>query len=189
MLPTQIYHMEPNIGLNTDTEAASGNGSVIAVLKNLRTRLAAVQAALAGTLIVADDWHPVEISDVTENSSNKALTVPASSEYMPLAIHVTLTTTATVGNRQLVVELRDASDNVIASTRAAVVQAASLTRKYVFGVGMDRLWSFLDTDYLSTPLPVVKLAAGYDIHVYDKAAVDAAADDMIVRGNVDARSV
>lgn len=41
-----VYSYSPDIGLTTDAEASSGNGSLIALIKNLRTRIAALEAKL-----------------------------------------------------------------------------------------------------------------------------------------------
>jgi hypothetical protein len=181
-----------------EVQASPTQYTVLARLKNIADAVGGgvvVTGALtdeelrASPVPMTDDWHPVELGDATANSSNKVYAVPADTEYLPFSVYVELVATETVGSRQLVVEFRDASDNVIASARAAVVQTAGLTCKYLFAINADRLWAFLDTDHLTTPLPLVKLAAGWDIHVWDKAAIAAAADDMTVRIIADARSV
>lgn len=139
--------------------------------------------------VLANDWHPALVADVTDNDSDKTITVPASTEYQPLSIMVTLTSTANVGDRQLAVLVTTAADVVIAEARAGVVQAASLARRYVFAVGAADMTAFRDTDLLSTSLPVLVLPAGYKIRVYDNNAVAAAADDMHVQLLVMSRSV
>jgi hypothetical protein len=133
-----------------------------------------------GRLIVNDSWETFVVSDTTADDSDKSFAVPANYEYKIVNIFVTLVTTATVGNRQLVVELTDGT-NVIAQARAGIVQAASLTRYYNFSKAMPELVAFRDTDYLSTQLPDIQLLPTYVLRVYDKAAIAAAADDMTVR--------
>jgi len=116
--------------------------------------------------------------------------VPVGYEYQVLWIWIELTTTATVGDRQLQVDLRDAADDVIGQVRVGAVQAASLTRYYMLGPALADLGAFRDTDYLMTPLPpTVFLPAGYDIRIFDNNAVAAAADDMVIQMQVARRPV
>jgi hypothetical protein len=129
-------------------------------------------------------------SEETLNDSDKTLTVPAGSEWEVLSIYVELVTTATVGNRQMAIYFTDEADDIIGQVRAGAVQAASLTRFYQFAAGLPDLAAFRDTDWLSTPLPAgLVLPAGYKIRVFDKAAIDAAADDMDVQVMVKERLV
>jgi len=140
--------------------------------------------------INAKGWTPAVQADETVDDSDKTFTVPASTEWEILSIWVELTSTATVGNRQLCIAIRDDSDDVILQVRAGAVQAASLTRYYTFAPGVTELTAFRDTDYLSTAFPAgLVLPAGYDVRIYDKTAVDAAADDMVVQVMVKARTV
>ena len=97
-------------------------------------------------------------------------------------IWVELTTTATAGDRQIVVQLQDAANDVIGEWRAGAVQAASLTRNYIFAPANADLTAFRDTDWIMTPFPpTIILPAGFQVRVYDNNAVDAAADDMVVQ--------
>jgi len=121
-------------------------------------------------------------SEVSLDSSDKTITVPASTVWEISSIMLSLITTATAGNRQVAVLFTDGSDNVVMEIRAGAVQAASLTRYYAIAPGLPDLTSFRDTNYLSTPLPAgIILPAGYKIRMYDKAAIDAAADTLSVR--------
>jgi hypothetical protein len=133
-----------------------------------------------GRLVVNDSWATYVVSDVAADDSDKSFTVPANYEYKISNIFVTYISTATAGNRQLVVEITDGT-NVIAQARVGIVQTASLTRYYNFSKTMPELTAFRDTDYLSTMLPDLILPATYVVRVYDKAAIAAAADDMTVR--------
>lgn len=121
-------------------------------------------------------------SEVTANDSDKTFTVPTGKSWGINSVYVKLVTTATVGNRQVEVKITDGSDNELLTIRAGAVQAASLTRFYNFAAGLPDLTAFRDTDALSNPLPTqLVLPAGYKVRVFDKAAADAAADDMDVR--------
>lgn len=135
-------------------------------------------------------WRPYLHADEALNDSDKTFTVPSSVEWHIMWIWVELTTTATVGDRQLVIEIQDNANDVTAQIRAGVVQAASLTRYYLFAPSMADLGVFRDTDWLMTPLPpTVLLDIGMQVRVYDNNAVAAAADDMVVQMQVLARSI
>jgi hypothetical protein len=126
-------------------------------------------------------------ADEAADDSDKTLTVPAAMSWEIQSIWIELTTTATVGNRQVAIRLTDSADDVIAEVAAGVVQAESLTRNYLFGPGLPDLTSFRAGDLLMTPLPPLVLPTGYKIRVLDTAVVAAAADDMIVQALVTER--
>ncbi len=120
-------------------------------------------------------------ADEALNDSDKSFTVPSVVTWAIDSIWVELTSTATGGDRQLVVQFQDSAADVIAEMRAGIVQADTITRKYLFGFNLPDLASFRDTDFLTTPLPAILLPAGYIVRVFDNNAVDAAADDMVVQ--------
>jgi len=134
------------------------------------------------------DWTPTSAADEGANDSDKTILVPASTQWHFLSVRVELTTTATVGDRQIVLQLLDDSSDVIGEVRAGVVQAASLTRYYEFSPPCADLLGFRDTDWLMTPLPFWVAPAAWGLRVYDNNAVDAAADDMIVQMNIAVRN-
>lgn len=133
-------------------------------------------------ITVDDGWRVLTISDTDLNDSDKSFVTPADVIRQILGIWVELTTTVTVGNRQLVVEVQIAGPDVTGQwARAGVVQAASLTRYYEFAPGLPDGLAFRDTDWLSVPIPVTSLLKEADVlRVYDNAAIDSAADDLIV---------
>lgn len=123
-------------------------------------------------------------ADETADDSDKKLTVPAGKVWDLLSVWVELTSTASVGNRQMALEIQDTADDVVMTIAAGIVQTASLTRNYLFGPGLPDLTSFRAGDLLMTPIPKILLPAGFDIRIADTAAIDAAADDMIVQAMV-----
>lgn len=131
-------------------------------------------------------WADELLSDETTNDSDKSFTVPAGRNWHVLWVWVEYTSTAAVGNRQLVIQTQDTAADVIAEpARAGVVQAASLTRNYMFASSLADLLGFRDTAYLTTPLPpTLILGPGDIIRIYDNKAIAAAADDMIVQMKV-----
>jgi len=142
------------------------------------------------SLVLPDDWHPTLLADETADDSDKSFAVPADTEYQVLWIWVELTTTATAGNRQMTIEIQDSAADVIGRVKAGIVQAASLTRNYMFAPALADLTAFRDTAYLMTPLPpTLVLPEAFIVRVYDSAAVAAAADDMIVQIGVALRTV
>jgi len=134
------------------------------------------------TIILPDDWHPNLQSDETANDSDKTFTVPADTEWQVLWVWVEYTSTATVGDRQLVMELQDDSNDVIGQIRVGATQAASLTYYYTIGPALADLDAVRDGDWIMTPhMPTIVLPAGYQVRIYDNNAVAAAADDMVVQ--------
>lgn len=124
---------------------------------------------------------PVLLTDTTANDSNKSFTVPTGYIYEILYGQITLVTSATAGNRQLVIQILDDDDVEVATIRAGAVQAASTTRYYEFVQGVPRETSFID-ESINIAIPDEFIALpGYDIVIKDIDAVDAAADDMTVQ--------
>jgi len=118
--------------------------------------------------------------DATANDSDKTFTAPENELWRICHAHVALVSTATVGNRQITVVVKDADGNIIVDLVAGAVQAASLTRHYGFLQGIYRETSFVGSE-LQVPLPIdCYVVPGGSIRFYDSAAVDAAADDMTV---------
>lgn len=142
-----------------------------------------------GMLLVNLGWTPDLQSDENLNDSDKSFTVPASTEWRVKWIYVELTTTATAGNRQMEIQIQDDAADVIARLVCGDVQAASLTRYYLFAPNVAELTAERDTDKFSTLMPEWILPASYVVRVWDNAAVDAAADDLIIQMQVLARSV
>ena len=131
---------------------------------------------------IVDTWAIELQAEENANDSDKTLTVPANTIWQVLWIWVELVSTATVGTRQVTVQILDAAADVVMTLKAGATQAASLTRNYLFAPALADLTAFRDTSFLMTPCPpTLILPAGYGVHVYDSAAVDAAADDMVVQ--------
>ena len=118
--------------------------------------------------------------DAATNDSDKSFVVPDNEMWELNFAHVLFTSTATVGNRQILMELIDADNNIVLDLAAGALQAASLVRHYAFLQGIYRETSFVDNE-IQVPLPQAGfLLPGWTLRVYDENAVDAAADDMTV---------
>lgn len=114
------------------------------------------------------------------NDSSKTFTVPAGETWELLFAHVKFTSTATVGNRLVICEIKDAGGNVITDIVAGAVQAASNTYHYNFAQGVYRETSFTNGE-MHTPIPQnIFMLPGWTMTFDDQNAVDAAADDMTV---------
>lgn len=121
------------------------------------------------------------VYDATLNDSDKTFTVPSGELWKINNAHVSLVTTAAVGNRHMVIEVSDDEGALMGRVSAGAVQAASATRYYSIMQGTYRESAFVNTD-IQIPMPAdLYVKAGYTIRVYDSAAIAAAADDMIVR--------
>jgi len=120
------------------------------------------------------------IVDVALNDSDKTLTVPSGKQWKwryGLALFVT---SATVGNRRIILEIRDAGGNNFYRMFSLNATAASTTDNFVFG-------NFGDTaedagGNMTLPIPTeCILDENFQIRIFDSAAVDAAADDLTIR--------
>lgn len=138
--------------------------------------------------VLLESVRPTQQSWVTANDSDVTFTIGSTVEWKVLSIYVALVTTATVGNRQLEIRYMDSSANIIFVVSAGATQAASLTRQYSAGIAMPAGTTFVNGN-ISMPLPDgLVLPAGYQVRVFDAAAIDAAADDMVIRMMVDERT-
>lgn len=100
-------------------------------------------------------------------------------EQRLLWVHVVYTSTATVGNRQIVFQLKNTDGNVIYDAHAGAVQAASNVYHYEFMQGIYRETAFID-NAINVPIPVdLILPAGTTITIYDSANI-AVGDSMVI---------
>lgn len=122
------------------------------------------------------------LEDTALNDSDKTVTVPTGEVREVVSIAVQLITTATAGNRQMVVQFLDGGSNLLYSAEAGAVQAASLTRTYHFVQGVPDDAAFATDNSIRIQLPEnLKLLPTHQVRVFDQAAIAAAADDMEVR--------
>lgn len=134
---------------------------------------------------IRDFPNPVSQEDETENDSDKTFIVPSNKIWEVLYAFVEFSSTATVGDRLLIMNILDSADDIIFTAPAGVVQPASQNYKYVFNPGTYHETAF-HIDYLCIPIPRrTLLPAGFKINIKDSAAVDVAADDMIVHMMID----
>lgn len=125
--------------------------------------------------------------DDTANDSDKSFTVPAGKIVMPFFVAATLACTATVGNRSLRMTISDGTNLIYKTTFQASVAASQTGTLYVEpgpyassttarpGPGSSDTANVTLSVTMPSPL---YLKAGYIIHVWDRAAIDPAADDM-----------
>jgi hypothetical protein len=122
----------------------------------------------------------VDYYDATENNSSKTWTVPDGVQWRLLRAHVIYVSSSDAGNRQIVVEVKNASGNILDHLVSGTTQAASLTRHYTFLQGIYRETAFAG-DELQVPIPIdMYLQSGYVLTFKDDAAIAASADDMTV---------
>lgn len=118
--------------------------------------------------------------DSTANDSDKTVVVPDGELWKLDWLHATLVSDAAVGNRQIVLELYDQADVLQADWSAGAVQAASLTRHYMFQPGLLRETSFVNSEIL-VALPVtLAVPPGWYLRVRDSSAIAAATDDLTI---------
>jgi hypothetical protein len=125
--------------------------------------------------------NPVLKSDGAANDSDKTITVPSGKIWEIISIWIELVTTADAGNRQMQIDIRDDGDDVIYSLLAKNVQVASQTEHYACSQnGQEPAETVAGKHFI--PIPVgLMLPAGYNVRIYDSAAIAAAADDMVIQ--------
>lgn len=120
-----------------------------------------------------------EAYDATANDSDKTiLTVPTGKKVVVESVYVSYTSTATVGNRLIVVLITDGTNTIYRASPTAFV-TASQTATLGFAIGNSATAAFAPA-VIQCNLPELVLNAASVIRVYDVNAVDAAADDMTV---------
>ncbi len=125
---------------------------------------------------------PGFVEDIAVNDSDKTITVPAGQSWELLGIYVDLSTTATVGDRQVEVQIATPT-GILLRLVFGEVQAASVANK-LYAAARD----FITEDHVAgemlfAQLPYLRLVSGDTIRVFDSADVDATADDMVVQVN------
>ena len=154
-----------------------------------RVRTGATSGLAFGAIRNAETQSPALQSDEAADDSDKTLTVPADTAWKILWVWVELNTSATAGNRQLRVDFRDASDDIMLHVQAGMTQPASSGRAYLFAPCVPASIALVATQlYIPYP-PDVWLTAGQDVRVLDGATIAPAADDMVVQMMVDERSI
>lgn len=143
--------------------------------------MAQANETLAKSLTI-EEFKTRWIKDVATNDSNKSLTVPAGRKWQILSIRIEFTATATVGNRILEVRYcdEDNSDTIFASELAAAITASQAMVLNLFPGAT--VVAPTDGDNQGTqPIPEgIFLGESDYVQIIDSAAVDAAADDMVV---------
>jgi hypothetical protein len=114
-------------------------------------------------------------------SSDETFTVPAGHVWGLGSIAATLVSSAVAGNRQIDVLITDGSDNIVAKYSAGAVQAASVTRTYVFAPQHPQETGFTNGLMLRALAAGLQIPVGYKVRVYDSAAIDTTNDALTVR--------
>jgi len=133
---------------------------------------------------------PTWVRDATANDSDKSFTVPAGKMWVLLSIHAEIVCTATAGNRSLAAVVHNGTANQwVLLFGATTAIAANLSG----GLRAQRGLTASTTAFsriagsinnvsvaVNSTMPDNVLPEGYVVHVWDTAAIDAAADDLTV---------
>lgn len=127
--------------------------------------------------------------DATANDSDKSFTVPTNKEWKLKSLYAELATTATVGNRVLIAQITSGGNAIFCSrSTASIVASKRGISKICFGSVISSITTLRRILAGTTDCDIcidageceITLPAGSVIRIWDVAAVDAAADDMIV---------
>ena len=127
------------------------------------------------------DVAQTAVADSVAVPSDLTFTVPSGHVWRIGSIAATLVTSAEAGDRQLEVLLTDSADNIVGKYIAGAVQAASLTRVYVFSPGHPQETGFANGLMLRALASELQLPGGFKCRVYDSAAIDTEDDVLTVR--------
>ena len=145
-----------------------------------------------GQLIVADPWVPELQIDEALNDSDKTFTVDADEYWKIQSIWIESITDGTAADREIVIEILDDADDVVARVKAGIVQAQSITRYYLFAPNVTELTTFRGTalaDTLSTIIPNWTLLSGWKVHIYDITVTAVAGDDLIIQMMIEKKTI
>lgn len=118
--------------------------------------------------------------DEVLNDSDKTVTVPTGKRWIIEAIRARLITTGDVGNRILMLQIRNSTPSELFLDEHAITQAATLTRTWYWFVGATKDAAFSAGGYIFRPIPEITLEEGDSIRIWDTAAIAATADDLTI---------
>jgi hypothetical protein len=116
-------------------------------------------------------YLPFWTSDTVTNDSDKTITVPAKKIWQINSIKVAYTTNATGGTRQLEIEIQSETGASLWPIQPGISQADSLVYTYTFSPSLGDLVGLRDSVNITTPIPVLVMAPGWKIRVYDNKAI------------------
>lgn len=122
-----------------------------------------------------------QIIDVAVNDSDKTIAVPSGKQWKVLYGFLILTTTVTAGNRVVEVRVQDENANILWLTSATNVQIASTTEFYSLQTGGDEPTEHTGGVHIINLPRELILTSEFALRVFDNAAVDPGADDLVVR--------
>lgn len=150
-----------------------------------------------GSIFRSWEEIPMELEvEETANDSDKTISIPAGEEWQIISIWIEYSTTATVGNRELELQIRDSAGDIVGGVViftmtaskvyiAWLFQGAAATPNNASGTSARILANGASgnpNESTIFPLPTgFALPSGFDMRFIDVAAVDAAADDMIIQ--------
>lgn len=124
------------------------------------------------------EWDYFAFESSLATGSDKIVTLPTEVRTLPIGLRISLTSTATPGNRFVTVDYRDPLSSVMCRIVAGKEQSTSVTRNYELFPSAPLMTDFYATDELLVPLPQVVVPAGGSIRVWDSQAVDSANDTI-----------
>lgn len=161
----------------------------------MRTMYQEVGHECHGEVVATNEvWRVQEVYNAAANDvgvkNRKVYIVPDHHEVQVLWIGATVTTTATVGNRQIqIAAYRQDGTLIGVLATAGAVQAAGTTRFYTFAPGLADLTAFRDTNCLTTPLPTGTIGRQQQrLVVFDNKNIDPL-DNVVLAVQVAVRAV
>jgi hypothetical protein len=123
----------------------------------------------------------VDVYDETTGSSNKDFVVPDNEMWKINYVYIELSTSATVGDRNLdVLVTNPALKTIFSSDAGVVVPAGATTQAFLYMPGAPRETTIVEGQaHVGIPNDLYVMG-GNTFTVFDNAEIDPAGDDMIV---------
>jgi len=139
----------------------------------------------AGRMLVPVITEPIPVNirqliSINLNDSDKRFDVPSGKQWKLLYGQAVFTTTATAGTRFIRIEFTDDGGNVLYTSVQINGQVASTTETYNFSNFGNAAESTTSIHELPIPDKSI-LSENFRIRIRDEPAVDATADDLLIR--------
>jgi len=120
------------------------------------------------------------VEDLTDNDSNKIISIPANTRYKLLSLYVEYEASSTTGNRNVEVRFRNSDNEVFLDIRMNPAITAGSFRRLNFYPGAGNTFDQFEggSGYMS--MSSLIMPGGCDIHILDTGAIDVSSDKMLI---------
>jgi len=115
----------------------------------------------------------ITTNTVSSSTNTGTISLPKKDRFRALWINVEYTSTASAGNRQVAIQLRNKAGTVLATWKAAITQGNNEVDNYKFFPGTS-LSTAINSNVINIPIPPNLIVEGaHDLYISDLNNVDA----------------